>query len=141
MNEADAVAFGVVDLETEVAIPALAYGSGNFDAFAGKVTPHAFGVRGLEGDFNEAVFVFRPQRLIDFEVLLVGDFEPGGGTKALGHDESVGEAKVMAVEMACGGEVIGLERDMGDSCDGAAASNRSARAGTAPLQRPAPSRR
>jgi len=85
LDESDAVSSRVVDLEPEVAVPAFSHIGRNTDAFCGEVVAHGFGVGSFESYFDEAVFVFRLQSFVDFEVLVVVDFEPGGGTEALGH--------------------------------------------------------
>ena len=115
LDEGDAVAFRVAELEAEVAVPAFAYSGGNGDAFAGEIVAHGFGIGSLEGYFDRAVFVFRLQCFVDLEVLVIVNFKPGGETEARGHSESVREAEIVAVETARGGEVIGFERDMGDT--------------------------
>jgi hypothetical protein len=70
---------GSFQLESQIAVPAFGYGCRDRDAFRCEIVAHGLNVGRFEGDFDEAVLVFRFQSRVDLDVLMIVDLKPGGG--------------------------------------------------------------
>jgi hypothetical protein len=90
-----------------------------FDATADKIFPQLFYISGLKCDMEQPVFGVAPQRLRDFNVLMIVNFEKCQfqGAVWIVQMERFGETEVMRVKLACSLKTIRLQSNVSNSRD------------------------